>query len=278
MKIPSILCLLLACWLCHAPPATPAQLTEQEVLRHIGVDEKPGAAIPRDLQFVDQHGKAVTLGSYLTGEPVILTLNYYSCPMLCPLTFRNLVQTMGEMKGLSLEKDFRIVTVSIDPDETRERAGQKAAEIRGMMGRGSDPGDRWSFLLGKAPEIEQLAAGVGYRYLQLGKNNFAHPSVLIVLTPDGRIARYLYGLELQPRDLKLALIEASGGRVGGSAVMNRVLLYCFHYDPAGRKYALAAINIMKLAGGAILLLLGVLFLSLWRQEKRRSAGQTKDMP
>lgn len=277
MKITSILCLLLAGWLCHASPAESVQLTEQEVLRHIGVDEKPGAAISRDLQFIDQHGKTVTLGSYLTGEPVILTLNYYSCPMLCPLTFRNLIQTIEKMQGLSLERDFRIVTVSVDPDETLERARQKVAETRGMLGS-IDPGERWSFLMGKAPEIEQLAGTVGYRYLRLGKNNFAHPSVLIVLTPDGRVARYLYGLELQPRDLKLALIEASDGRIGGSAVMNRVLLYCFHYDPAGRKYALAAVNIMKIAGVAVLLFLGVLFISLRRQEKRRGAEKSEDKP
>lgn len=275
MRTPAFFCLLLLGWLCLASPAESVQLSEQEILRRIGVDEKPGAVIPRELQFMDQNGKTVTLGSYLTGEPVILTLNYYSCPMLCPLTFRNLIGSMEGMQGLSLARDFRIVTVSIDPDETIGRARQKVAETRGMLG-GTDPGDRWPFLIGKATEIERLAGTVGYRYLQLGKNNFAHPSVLVVLTPDGRVARYLYGLELKPRDLKLALIEASDGRIGGSAVINRVLLYCFHYDPEGRKYALAAINIMKAAGAAILLLLGVLFFSLRRQEKRRSAGKSED--
>lgn len=275
MKSPQILFLLLLGWLCLASTAESVQLTEQEILRRIGVDEKPGAVIPRELRFMDQNGSTVTLGRYLTGEPIILTLNYYSCPMLCPLTFRNLIGSMEGMQGLSLARDFRIVTVSIDPDETTERARQKVAETRGMLG-GTDPGDRWPFLIGKAPEIERLAGTVGYRYLQLGKNNYAHPSVLVVLTPDGRVARYLYGLELKPRDLKLALIEASDGRIGGSTVINRVLLYCFHYDPAGRKYALAAINIMKAAGVAILLLLGVLFVSLRRQEKRRGTGISED--
>lgn len=278
MKTSATLCALLVVWLCLPPSAPATQLTEQEILRHIGVDEKPGTRIPLDLAFTDDKGRAVTLGNYFTGEPVILTLNYYSCPMLCPLTFRNLIMTMGEMQGLSLGRDFRIVTVSIDPEETLQRAREKVAETHGMLQGIADPGDRWCFLLGREPEIERLAGIVGYRYLRLGTNNFAHPSVLIVLTPDGRIARYLYGLELKPRDLKLALIEASDGRIGGSTVMNRVLLYCFHYDPAGRKYSLAAINIMKLAGATLLLLLGVLFLSLWRQEKRRSAAQTKDTP
>jgi protein SCO1/2 len=278
MKTSAILWALLVAWLCFSSSATAAQLTEQEILRHIGVDEKPGIRIPLDLPFTDDRGRAVTLKHYFTGEPVILTLNYYSCPMLCPLTFRNLIATMGEMQGLSLGRDFRIVTVSIDPEETLQRAREKVAETHGMLQGSADPGERWSFLLGKEPEIERLAGTVGYRYLRLGTNNFAHPSVLIVLTPDGRIARYLYGLELKPRDLKLALIEASDGKIGGSTVMNRVLLYCFHYDAAGRKYSLAAINIMKLAGAVLLLLLGVLFLTLWRQEKRRTAAQTKDTP
>lgn len=278
MKSSAILCALLVAWLCFAPSATPAQLTEQEILRRIGVDEKPGTRIPLDLAFTDDQGRAVTLGNYFTGEPVILTLNYYSCPMLCPLTFRSLIMTMGELQGLSLERDFRIVTVSIDPEETLQRAREKVAETHGMLRGGAASGDRWRFLFGRAPEIERLAGSVGYRYLRLGTNNFAHPSVLMILTPDGRIARYLYGLELKPRDLKLALIEASDGKIGGSTVMNRVLLYCFHYDPAGRKYSLAAVNIMKLAGAVLLLLLGALFLSLWRQEKRRTTEQKKDTP
>jgi len=267
MKTSTILCALLVVWLCYSPSAGAAPLTEQEILRHIGVDERLGTRLPLDLTFTDDQGKAVTLGNYFTGEPVILTLNFYSCPMLCPLTFRNLITTMGEMQGLSLNRDFRIITVSFDPEETLQRAREKVAETHGMLRGGGDPGDRWCFLLGREPEIERLTGTVGYRYLRLGTNNFAHPSVLIVLTPDGRIARYLYGLELKPRDLKLALIEASDGKIGGSTVMNRVLLYCFHYDPAGKKYSLAAVNIMKISGGLVLALLAVLMLSLWRREK-----------
>jgi len=277
MKTPAILSMLLIALFCQAAAAAPVRLTEQEILQRIGVDEKPGVVIPLDLPFTDQHGKTVTLADYLTGEPVILTLNYYSCPMLCPLTFRNLISAIEEMQGLSLARDFRMVTVSVDPDETLQRAGEKAAETHGMM-RDGDPGDRWPFLLGRSPEIERLAGTVGYRYLQLGKNDFAHPSVAIVLTPDGRVARYLYGLDLKPRDLKLALIEASNGRIGGSTVMNRVLMYCFHYDPAGRKYTLAAVNIMKIAGAAVLLLLGVLLIALRRQEKRRATEKSEDTP
>ena len=267
---------LLLSWQLFLPAAPHAALSEEEVLRQIGVDEKPGVQIPMDLPFSDSEGKQVTLGKFFSGGPVILTLNYYSCPMLCPLTFRNLVKTMNKIQGLSLGKDFRIVTVSIDPDETAERTREKEKETHAMLQGVDNPEQKWPFLFGRQQQIETLAGAVGYRYLALGKNNFAHPSVLVILTPDGRVARYLYGIEQDPRDLKLALIEASDGKIGGSTVINRVLLYCFHYDPVGKKYALAAINVMKIAGSIVLLFLAVLIFGLWRAEKRRTANKTGD--
>ncbi|KAF0216094.1 MAG: hypothetical protein FD174_3856 [Geobacteraceae bacterium] len=243
---------------------------QDQVLRQIGVDEKHGAQIPLDLVFTDKEGKSVRLGDYFTGEPVILTLNYYDCPMLCPLIFRNLITTMNGIKGFSLGKDFRIVTVSFNPEETLDKARAKATETYGMLRGVALPESRWPFLMGKETSIVPLAKSVGFRYAQVGKGNFAHPAVIMVITPKGRIARYLYGLEQDPRDLKLALIEAAGGRIGGSELLNRALLYCFHYDPVGKKYALAALNVMKIAGGTVLLLLGILLLALWRREKRGS--------
>ncbi len=263
-------------WQIFLPAAPHAEPREEEILRQIGVDEKPGAQIPLNLPFTDQHGRRVTLGKFFSGGPVILTLNYYSCPMLCPLTFRNLVKTMNKIQGLSLGKDFHIVTVSIDPDETAERTREKEKETHAMLQGIDNPEQKWPFLFGGQQQIETLAGAVGYRYLALGKNNFAHPSVLVILTPDGRVARYLYGLEQEPRDLKLALIEASDGKIGGSTVINRVLLYCFHYDPVGKKYALAAINVMKITGSIVLLLLALLVFGLWRAEKRRTANKTGD--
>lgn len=258
-------------------PARPqAALREEEILKQIGVDEKPGARVPLDLPFRNQFGREVPLERYFSGNPVILTLNFYSCPMLCPLTFRNLVKNINKMQGLSLGKDFTIVTVSFDPDETAARTREKAAETHAMLGKISVPEEAWPFLFGAQPQIEKLADAVGFRYLSLGKNNFAHPAVIMILTPDGKVARYLYGLEQEPRDLKLALIEASDGKIGGSTVLNRVLLYCFHYDPVGKKYALAAVNIMKIAGGMVLLFLALLVFGLWRAEKRRAVTKTGD--
>jgi protein SCO1/2 len=263
-------------WQVSLPETTLAVPSEEEILKQIGVDEKIGAQVPLDLPFNNQDGTRVTLRQFFTGEPVILSLNFYSCPMLCPLTFRNLVKTMNKIEGISLGKDFRIVTVSFDPDEIPARTREKATETHAMLRAVSDPDQSWPFLFGARPQIESLAGSVGYRYLSLGKNNFAHPAVLMILTPDGRVARYLYGLEQEPRDLKLALIEASDGKIGGSTVLNRVLLYCFHYDPVGKKYALAAINIMKVAGGMVLLFLAILVFGLWRGEKRKTAMKSKD--
>ena len=188
------------------PASVYAVPSEAEILKQIGVNEKLGAQVPLDLSFNNQEGTKVALKKFFSGGPVILTLNYYSCPMLCPLTFRNLVTTMNKIQGLTLGKDFRIVTVSIDPDETAARTREKAQETHAMLHGSDGPNQRWPFLFGEQPQIEALSGAVGYRYLSLGKNNFAHPSVLVILTPDGRVARYLYGIEQEPRDLKLALI------------------------------------------------------------------------
>ncbi len=254
------------------PFAALAHTTEDQVLKGVGVDERIGARVPPDLVFIDREGRKVSLRDYLTGQPVILTLNYYSCPMLCPLTFRNLTETMNRIQGLSLNRDFRIVTVSIDPEENpslmKERAVETSSGLKGIK----DPGQRWLFLMGKQAEIAGLTNAVGFRYVRLGKNNYAHPSVFIVLTPDGRVSRYLYGVEILPSDLKLALIEAADGKIGRSRVLNRVLLYCFHYDPVGKKYAVAAINLMKITGAAILAMLVILIVVLKRTEKRKPEG------
>ncbi len=235
------------------------------ILASVGVDEKPGAAVPRDLVFRDGNGAPVRLGDILAGGPAILTLNYYTCPMLCPLTLRNLLSAAAAVRGISLARDFRIITVSIDPDERPEALRARAGEMHALMAGIRDPASRWPFLAGDAAAIGALTAAVGFRYRKVGAE-FAHPDVSIVLTPDGRVSRYLYGIAPDPGDLKLALLEAAGGRIGASRALNRVLLYCFHYDPAGRRYALYAVNIMKAGGVLTLALLGTLFLLL---RKRR---------
>ena len=266
--------LLLAFLLALLPAVAHAADPQDAVLREIGVDEKPGVQVPLDLPFTDASGKAVRLGDYLRDGPVILTLNYYTCPMLCPLTFRGLAATIAEVKDLSLSKDYRIVTVSIDPGEIPEIVRAKANESHALVPGLKDTDSRWPFLYGSPESIRGVTEVVGYRYKKVG-NEFAHPSVQIVLSPGGKVSRYLYGFDIPPRDFKLALLEAADGKIGASSAENVILLYCFHYDPVGKKYSLVAMNVMKLAGAATLVLLGGLLAVLWVRYGRRgkSAGK-----
>jgi protein SCO1 len=249
-------------------PLARAHDPQDEVLEQVGVDEKLGGALPTELPFLDQNGKQLQLSRYFTGTPVILTLNYYSCPTLCPLVFKNLAGTVRGMGDFSLGKDFRIVTVSLDPNETLERAQDKSAKTYAMLGTTSNPEAAWPFLLASQATISRLAGSVGVRYIRLKNNEIAHPNVIIVVTPNGRISRYLYGLEQAPQDLKLALIEASGGRIGTSQLLNKAFLYCFHYDPVGKRYVLMASRIMTGAMLFLMILVLSLLLLLWKKEKR----------
>ncbi len=249
--------------------AHPVRDPQDDILEAIGVDEKLGGAIPPDARFRDQKGDEVRLGDFLGDGPVLLTLNYYTCPMLCPLTLRTLLRTVTELEGIGLARDFRIVTASIDPDDGVETARARAGEIHGMMGGTPDPAARWPFLVGDEEAIRGLTGAVGFRYRKVG-NEFAHPDVVVVLTPGGSVSRYLYGIEQDPRDLKLALLEASGGNIGESTALNRILLFCFQYDPVGKKYALYARNIMKAGGVLTIVLLGGMLLVLWKRGRSRT--------
>jgi len=240
---------------------------QDDILESIGVDEKLGGAIPLGAHFRNEKGEEVRLGDYLRGGPVLLTLNYYTCPMLCPLTLHSLLGTVERMKGIDLGHDFRIVTVSFDPEDTPAFASAVAGKIYSEMKGTDDPAARWPFLLGDERSIGALTGAVGFRYRKVGKE-FAHPDVVVVLTPDGKISRYLYGIEQDPLDLKMALLEASGGNIGKSTALNQVLLFCFQYDPVGKKYALYARNIMKAGGVLTIALLGGLLLVLWKRGRR----------
>jgi protein SCO1/2 len=240
---------------------------QDDILKSIGVDEKLGGATPLDAHFRNEKGDEVRLGDYFTGGPVLLTLNYYTCPMLCPLTLRTLLGTVEKLKGIDLASDFRIVTVSFNPEDSVETARARAGEIHGVMDGIPDPAARWPFLLGDEKAVRALTGAVGFRYRKVGKE-FAHPDVVVVLTPDGKISRYLYGIEQDPLDLKIALLEASGGNIGKSTALNQVLLFCFQYDPVGKKYALYARNIMKAGGVLTIALLGGLLLVLWKRGRR----------
>jgi protein SCO1/2 len=196
-----------------------------DVMKEIGIDQKLDARLPLDLAFRDERGKTVELRQYFGRRPVILALVYYQCPMLCTFVLNGL---LSSAKNLPFEigKEFEVVTVSIDPKETPLLAESKQTMYAGLYGR---PGavHGWHFLTGEESSIRQLAAAVGFRYVyDKQSEQYGHASGIMVLTPDGRVSRYLYGIEYPARDLRLALVEASGGKIGSP--VDQILLLCYH--------------------------------------------------
>jgi protein SCO1/2 len=255
--------------LCSAAGMASAQLAGQAVpaLDKVGIEEHLDATLPLDLEFLDEDGRTVRLRDYFDGvRPVILTLNYYRCPMLCGLQLNGVVAGMEELDWTP-GVEFEMVTVSIDPLETPELAKAKKENYlkryqRPAAARG------WHFLTGRQVNIERLAETVGFGYTyDTVSGQYAHAAAIFVITPDGRVARYLYGIEYPPKNLKLALMEASQGEIGSP--LDQLIMYCFHYDPASRRYAPVAMNIMRVGGGATALVLGATLGMWWLRESRR---------
>jgi protein SCO1/2 len=234
-----------------------------ELLKAVGIDQKLNDSIPLDLAFRDEHGNRVELGEYFGSKPVILTLVYYSCPMLCTQVLNGLNRSLKEIP-MEMGRDFRVVTVSIDPTERPILAEAKQVMYAGMYGR---PGaaEGWRFLTGSAREIKQLANAVGFRYAyDPDSKQFAHASVIMILTPEGKISRYLYGIQYPQRDLRLGLVEASNGKIGSP--VDQILLFCYHYDPHTGKYGLLISRIIQLSGLLTVLIGAVFLIFLFRGE------------
>jgi protein SCO1 len=253
------------------PGRTLAQFTDPdqsigvrpELLKDVGVDQKLNSSVPLDLVFRDEHGKAVALGQYFHGKPVILTLIYYNCPMLCTQVLNGLDRSL-EGVPLNIGRDFEVVTVSIDPTEQPSLAEAKQAVYLGMYNR---PGavEGWHFLVGDEPSIEQLARAVGFRYAyDPDSKQYAHASVIMLLTPEGKLSRYFYGVTYPARDIRLGLVDASGGKIGSP--VDQVLLFCYHYDPHTGRYGLLISRVLQLSGLATLLIGGVFLIRLFRGE------------
>ena len=244
-------------------PALPKELVG------VDIEERPGAVLPADAKLRDQAGRDVTLGSYLDGErPVILVLAYYECPMLCSMVVNGLLQGM---KGLAWTagKEYRVVVVSFDPRDTSETARKKRDSYIGAYGR-PVPEQGWEFLVGEEAQVRRVADAVGFRYRwEEETQQYAHAAGAFVFTPDGKLSRTLYGLNYSTKDLELSLLEASQGKLG--AAWGRVLLFCFHYDPAENKYVLATRRLMKAGGAFTVLGLGGMLLGFWRRERRRAS-------
>jgi protein SCO1/2 len=261
----------LAVTLALCPAAARAQFTDPmqnlgkrpDLLKDVSIDQKLNSSIPLNLVFRDEHGKSVELGQYFGRKPVILTLVYYTCPMLCTQVLNGLDRALKEIP-MSIGKDFNVVTVSIDPTDKPVLAESKQALYAGMYGR---PGamQGWHFLTGDEPEIKQLAGAVGFRYAyDPDSKQFAHAAGIMLLTPQGKISRYFYGVQYPERDLRLGLVEASQGKIGSP--VDRVLLFCYHYDPHTGKYGLLISRVIQLAGILTVLIGGIFLILLFRGE------------
>ncbi len=260
------------------PLTTTAQFTDPtqgigvrpELLKEVGVDQKLNDQVPLNLAFRDERGRPVELAQFFGSKPVILTLVYYNCPMLCTQVLNGLDRSL-QMLPMEIGKDFNVVTVSIDPTDRPVIAEAKQAMYAGMYRR---PGAQygWHFLTGDEPQIKQLADSVGFRYAyDSDSKQYAHASAIMLLTPDGKISRYFYGVNYPERDLRLGLVEASQGKIGSP--VDQVLLFCYHYDPHTGKYGLLISRVIQLGGLATVLIGGIFLIFLFRGEHYALPGR-----
>jgi len=241
-----------------------------ELLKDVGIDQKLNDSIPLGLTFRDEHGRTVELGQYFTGKPVILTLVYYNCPMLCTQVLNALDRSL-QLIPMEIGKDFNVVTVSIDPTDKQSIAEAKWALYTGMYRRPGGP-QGWHFLTGDEPQIKQLADAVGFRYAyDSDSKQYAHASGIMLLTGEGKISRYFYGVTYPERDLRLGLVEASEGKIGSP--VDQILLFCYHYDPHTGKYGLLVSRMIQLGGLLTILIGGIFLLLLFRGEHYALPGR-----
>ncbi len=232
-------------------------------LKSVGYDQKLGSSLPPDLPFRDEEGRPVRLGGYFGKRPVVFVLAYFSCPMLCSVVMSDMAAAL-KVLPFAAGADYDVVVASFDPHDTPGLAKAKKQE---MVARSGHPGTAagWHFLTGSQSSIDALTRAVGFRYYwDAETRNYAHTAALLVLTPQGRIARYFYGIEYPPRDLRLALVEASGEKIGSP--VDQLLLYCFHYDPVIGKYSAATLNLVRLGGALTVCGLALMVVLLKRRE------------
>lgn len=240
------------------------------VLRRAGIDQKMGAQAPLDLPFNDESGHAVPLRRYF-GKPVILALVYYQCPSLCNMVLNGVLRSVKNLK-MSAGDEYQIVAVSFDPRETADMAAaKKQSYIKGYNRPGAEQG--WHFLTGPEASSKTLAESIGFHYaFDAVSNQYAHGSAIMLLTPEGRVTRYFYGIDYPERDVRLGLIEASNNRIGSA--VDQVMLYCYHYDPSNGKYGLVIMNVLRLAGGVTVASLVIFMILMLRRDSRHARGTT----
>jgi protein SCO1/2 len=237
-----------------------------EPLSRVAFDQRLGAELPLAVPFTDSSGAARALGDFFGERPVVLALVYYDCPMLCGLVLEGLARSL---KAVDLEpgRDFEVVVASFDPTNTREQAAARKTETLARYGH-PETAAGWHFLTGEPEAIRALADAVGFRYTEVaGTAEYAHAAGIVLATADGRVARYLYGIDYPARDLRLGLVEAGAGAIG--SLIDQALLFCYHYDPATGRYSFAALNAVR-AGGLLTLAALVTYMVVHLRRERRT--------
>jgi protein SCO1/2 len=239
----------------------------------VAIEQRLDTRIPLELTFADESGQTVSLSRYFDGKPVLLALVYYNCDRLCPLVLEGLARSLRPL-DLRAGKDYRVVAVSIDPHEAPALANEKKRLITSRYAR-LDGNHGWHLLTGTQPAIDALASAIGFRYAiqptARSKDRFIHAAATVMITPQGKVSRYFYGIDYPPRDLRLSMIEASGNRIG--SVVDQLLLLCYAYDPAQGKYTLSIMKWLRLSGTATVLALGGFLVLMVRRDRSGRAGR-----
>jgi len=248
-------------------PGLPAAALPSALLE-VGFDQNLNQSLPLDTEFSDETGRRVRIREYFGQRPVVLAFVYYGCPMLCLQSLGSLASTLGVLSE-NVGEDFEVVSVSIDPRETPAMAREKKAHYLERSGKPSIA-NAWHYLTGTEENIRRLTKAAGFRYVWDEKvQQYAHPAGIVVATPQGTVSRYLFGIDYGPRDLRLAVLDASEERIGSP--LAKALLYCYHYDVSTGRYSLAIMRIVRLAGAATVLSLGTLIF-VWTRRERRQVG------
>lgn len=276
-----LICVVL-CWMTSARGDARTDLVQK-----IGIDQHIGTQLPADLVFQDESGRAVRLGDYFHGNrPIILNLVYFKCPMLCSTVLNEMVICLNVMP-MNMSKDYDVLTISFSPEDTAELAAAKRHNYVSQYKHPSDGERGWHFLVGGQSQIDEVTKAVGFRYVpdpsideaHPHDKQFIHPSGIMVLTPDGRISKYFYGIDYRQLDLRLALLDAGEGKEGTPrSLADSILLACFHYDPSSGKYTPAVLRILKVGGGLTLAIMAFFWFRLThphrRDDEAPSAGPT----
>lgn len=251
-----------------AVPSRAQQATTPPILSQVSIAQNLNTRISPDLVFRDENGKSVRLGDFFGQKPIVLSLVYFDCPALCTEVLNGELRTMRSI-SLDLGKDFEAVTVSFEPKDTPALAKAKRDVYAGQYGR---PGaaENWHFLTGEQQSIDALTNAVGFHYAyDSASRQYAHAAAIMVLTPDGRISRYFYGVQFPARDVRLGLVEASRGKIG--TMTDHALLFCYQYDPATGKYGLIVMNLVRAGGGLTVLALGIFMFVMFRRDRKLHA-------